>query len=787
MDVLTIVGIIGVIVGIVAGVVQIMDYLQKRRHESDIESPSNSSSGEHETKTLSEQEQLTALRQLLIQHFNDGELQTLCFDLGVDYENLPGQAKADKARELVEYVQRRNRLAYLVQMCQQLRPNATWPERMQEMSGLPPALQMAIPHNLPRRATFVGREREKDRIHKALLLSDAYAVSIDGIGGIGKSALALEVAHDCLEAARGNITTDSTAQFKGFIWATAKDKQLSLDSLLDKIARALEYPGIAQQSLPDKKQSVKKLLRTAPHLLIVDNFETITDKDAIDFVRALPSPSKVLITTRQQNLHWTNAISLKGLSQAEGLTLIRLEGERIGIQAFEDVEDATLIRLYEATGGAPLAIRWTVGQIKHRGQSLESILEVLHGARGDMFEDLFSRSWSLMTVEARQVLLVMPIFVVPAERDAVQAASGLESMVLDQALGLAVELWLIEATDELLASRRRYTIHPLTRSFAQTHLSSEQRLVPEARLNLARYYLEKGCKMQGDWGEVSGFPWFEAELQNIFSIIGWLNQNQKWEELISIFRCCYFFLGTAGYWEERVRFGRIALEAAKTINDHDTIAEMLYALGWTLFRQGHFVEAEEVLEASKEEYMDLQQRSDASWAMIALAKMMVMQGNLERARVIVEEATELAGAEDYQRNSAGLLTARGKIELQSGNIELAQTLFREALDLTKQRDNKLSVGSRQIDLGEVALAQNNLNESERLFREGLANSEQFLRQDNMALANFGLAKVYSRRGKETEAKKQALIARDQFERLGIAHAISEVDKLIYQLTDNNEQ
>jgi hypothetical protein len=66
------------------------------------------------------------LRTLIIAHFNDGELRDLCFDLGIDYENLPGQGKSDKARELVAYVQRYERTDELVALCRRLRPNVAW-------------------------------------------------------------------------------------------------------------------------------------------------------------------------------------------------------------------------------------------------------------------------------------------------------------------------------------------------------------------------------------------------------------------------------------------------------------------------------------------------------------------------------------------------------------------------------------------------------------------------------------------------------------------------------------
>jgi hypothetical protein len=73
-------------------------------------------------------EPLSQLRQLLIKRFSDGELRTLCFDLGVEYEDLPGSGKADKARELVDYMERYERLADLVRVGRQSRPDVPWPD-----------------------------------------------------------------------------------------------------------------------------------------------------------------------------------------------------------------------------------------------------------------------------------------------------------------------------------------------------------------------------------------------------------------------------------------------------------------------------------------------------------------------------------------------------------------------------------------------------------------------------------------------------------------------------------
>lgn len=69
---------------------------------------------------------LTRLRKQLADHFSDEELRALCFDLGVEYANLPGDTKFIKALELVADLDRKNRLAELVEAAGDMRPGLSW-------------------------------------------------------------------------------------------------------------------------------------------------------------------------------------------------------------------------------------------------------------------------------------------------------------------------------------------------------------------------------------------------------------------------------------------------------------------------------------------------------------------------------------------------------------------------------------------------------------------------------------------------------------------------------------
>jgi formylglycine-generating enzyme required for sulfatase activity len=71
----------------------------------------------------SEQLDRAKLRELITVCFDKEELRTLCFDLEVYYDDLRGEGRAGKARELVAYFERRGRISELVAYCRRLRPN----------------------------------------------------------------------------------------------------------------------------------------------------------------------------------------------------------------------------------------------------------------------------------------------------------------------------------------------------------------------------------------------------------------------------------------------------------------------------------------------------------------------------------------------------------------------------------------------------------------------------------------------------------------------------------------
>ncbi|MCA9955716.1 MAG: non-canonical purine NTP pyrophosphatase [Anaerolineales bacterium] len=70
------------------------------------------------------------LRELMVRYFNKAELETLCFDLGIDKDALPNATKPELAQEIILYCERHDKLERLLEICRDQRPHAEWPEEL---------------------------------------------------------------------------------------------------------------------------------------------------------------------------------------------------------------------------------------------------------------------------------------------------------------------------------------------------------------------------------------------------------------------------------------------------------------------------------------------------------------------------------------------------------------------------------------------------------------------------------------------------------------------------------
>ncbi len=172
-------------------------------------------------------------------------------------------------------------------------------------------------HQVRRVTTFVGHRSELANVADAL--RQGPLVMLTGVGGVGKTRLALEVARREQEA------------YGDDVWICELAPLDHAEAVVHTVAAAL---GLRQQQGLDTEQSVIEYLRAREVLLVVDNCEHVLEAATRligQIVHSCPRVS-VLATSRQP---------------------LDIEGERIVVVAPLPVEDATLLFTDRARAGRP--------------------------------------------------------------------------------------------------------------------------------------------------------------------------------------------------------------------------------------------------------------------------------------------------------------------------------------------------------------------------------------------------------------------------------------------------
>ena len=342
-----------------------------------------------------------------------------------------------------------------------------------------------VRHNLPRRqhVRLIGRERELADIMS--FLSPRHRVGvvcISGGGGVGKTALALEMAHLCKDAAGFG----SDERFEAIVWVTAKTAELmpagqvprqptftDLDSVYRAIGELLDIPAVFQ-SATHAERSIHVARYLAEHrvLLMLDNLEEIDDQELMVFLRDLPAPSKAIVTTRHR-VDVAVPIYLHMLDEAMALELAHMECERTSVS----LTDAQIKMLLQRTGGLPLAIIRTVGRMAWRGSSVETELQHLMDARNQIYDFCYGETINLIRGGVPyQLFMALALFVKPAPREAIGITSGCTD-VFARDEGLSdLEVLSLSTKD-----KDRFGLEPLTHTQALAELSHNPGFEADAR------------------------------------------------------------------------------------------------------------------------------------------------------------------------------------------------------------------------------------------------------------------------------------------------------------------
>ena len=325
--------------------------------------------------------------------------------------------------------------------------------------------------SLPDRLLF-GVDAAKAALSRAIEAKGrSWLIAIDGIGGIGKTTLTNALIHEFVSGDR----------FYNFGWVSAKQEEfvpeagirdtgrpaLNAETLINTLLEQLSDQPHLSATPQEKQLTLTRLLKEQPHLIVVDNLETVTDyQSLLPTLRQLANPSKFLLTSRFSLKANADVFcySLSELPQADTLTLLRYEAEARGITSLAQATDAQLESIYAVVGGNPLALKLVLGQINFL--PLSQVLESLRQARDPKADELYTyiywQAWHMLTETSRQLFLTLPI-IPNGTFEELAAISELPPDDLAAALQQLIALSLVIIGGDL--ETRVYRLHRLTETF----------------------------------------------------------------------------------------------------------------------------------------------------------------------------------------------------------------------------------------------------------------------------------------------------------------------------------
>ena len=642
--------------------------------------------------------------------------------------------------------------------------------------------------NLPARGEFVGRTAEKERVLEGLKSNYPFVI-IQGPAGIGKTALAREVGWMIKE--KSVIRDDDVPSFEIIVWIEDHEGELTVNELLDTIGDALGYCQVAQSSLTNKRLEIIRQLQEISCLIIIDNFETVSDPEVEIFIRKIPSPiCKVIITSRKkvlQDAGWI--VPLRKMEFKDRLALARNEVKRLGtvLSDHQDTE-TTLRELCRLTDGDPYSIRIKIGQMQ-AGTPLQT---VLRAATDD--DKRLQPSWDALqhTPDAIKVLMTISLFQSPPALKDVEFVSEITGDEFAEAIRHLDELFLIDIRNR--TDGCRYNLHSRTKVFVTKKLAVDQSLSHILYRHMAdwieTYVLEHGGPK--NW---NGYPYLDQQYATIMTTIKWccrqISAIEK-KRTLTIWRAIDHYMSVKGNMKDYIQLGDLVLECAKSLEDLKTQTDIkVEVLGFAYMtassrrlvssrRRTEMLEKAEILVLEGlREYQGLRDWAGVGTANRYLGMIAKQRGDYKAAQQHFEDS--LANFESIPGwdNLGIVLSELGDLALQQKDIEAAAKYQSRRLVFAEALRNPEGIAVALYNLGNIARINGRDTEALEFYGRALDTASRASRNDVMGASQFQLARILKQRWDIVEARQMAKGAQECFETVGKVSA--EVIDLVTEL------
>ncbi|MDG4822942.1 BTAD domain-containing putative transcriptional regulator [Asanoa sp. WMMD1127] len=662
-------------------------------------------------------------------------------------------------------------------------------------------------------ATFTGRRPELARL-TAGWPGDASGppstprlVVVEGMAGIGKTALAVHAAHRLSpHFPDGQLFVD----LHGF---TPGGLPMAPGDALDRMLRALGVPGaMVPEELDDRAALWRTTLAGRRVLLLLDNVA-----DERQLIPLLPGTPGCLTIV-------TSRIQLPGLDDAEPVPLDPFAPDeaaallaRVSGSAAPTAELAEITRL---CGHLPLAIAiagarlrgragWTPGSLTARLRDHQQRLGELDAGSRSVTAAI-EMSYLQLDDDRRRMFRLLGLHMGP-DIDALAAAA-----LADAAPHAAHRLLagLLEANLLRQPRPERYEMHDLVRAYAaqlagRIESTDERAAAPRRLLEHYRYAAWLACEelypherfrrprqirpstaVPDVHDPARATALLDAELPNLLAAARWALDNGWPAYPISVAAVLQRHLVVRGLFADAERLNGLALDAAVESGDRAAEARALNDLGLNDFNRGRYRSADELMHKALVVESEVEGPYVGPRAVGGLGLVDLHLGRWDDAQAHLEAALALYRAAGDHSGVTSALINLGIVGGQTGRWSLAERSFREALEQARATGNRSAVAHILTNLGLLLIEADRPLDALDHLREALQAHRETggTRGEANALGNIGL--VLARTGDWAGALARHEEALDLFRRTGArggeTECLNDLGRVLHALNRTTE-
>ena len=426
---------------------------------------------------------------------------------------------------------------------------------------------------------MIGRDAEVSNLQAAL--RSHRLVTLAGVGGVGKTRLALEVA------------TQLADEFVDGVWVFELAAVADPAAVPDAVAAVL---GITQQPGKSVGESVASALEGRSRLLVFDNCEHVVDSvaDLVAAILAASATVKVLATSREgigvaDELFWR----VPSLDVGAAVELFVERAQSMVSDTLAD--EATAVEdVCRRLDGIPLAIElaasrmasMTAAEVRDR---LDDRFKLLVGSRRGLERHQTLRhavawSYDLLDDAEKTVLERCSVFAGGFDLKSACAVAGSDDIddyaILDLLDALVRKSLLVA---DRSSGRTRFSMLETIRQFAEEQLVARGEAT-EVRTAHARYFAGRETDIMALWDsprQREAYDWFAAELANLRTAFRWAADHGDLDAAATIATYAGF-LGFLAEIYEPIAWAEELIEPARAV-DHPRLA-VLYVMAsqcWT--------------------------------------------------------------------------------------------------------------------------------------------------------------------------------------------------------------